>query len=139
MTTNIGAQAADAVNEKLVERQKLEQEMLAHHQDLQTLISQRNENEMVKEELEICEKESSDATIYKQVGPVLLKNDLSDATDTVEKRLEFISGEIKKIEGFISKKEGRYEELGKAIQEMQSAMQKAAVEAAKAAAQQAAS
>ncbi|KAL7493015.1 hypothetical protein ACHAWT_003539 [Skeletonema menzelii] len=138
MTTNIGAQAADAVNEKLVERQKLEQEMLAH-QDLQTLISQRNENEMVKEELEICEKESSDATIYKQVGPVLLKNDLSDATDTVEKRLEFISGEIKKIEGFISKKEGRYEELGKAIQEMQSAMQKAAVEAAKAAAQQAAS
>eukprot|EP00984_Skeletonema_dohrnii_P023087 scaffold12185_cov114-Skeletonema_dohrnii-CCMP3373.AAC.15 len=66
MTTNIGAQAADAVNEKLVERQKLEQEMYAHHQDLQTLISQRNENEMVKEELEICEKESSDATIYKQ-------------------------------------------------------------------------
>ena len=49
MTTNIGAQAADAVNEKLVERQKLEQEMLAHQQDLQTLISQRNENEMVKE------------------------------------------------------------------------------------------
>lgn len=49
MTTNIGAQAADAVNDKLVERQKLEQEMYAHHQDLQTLISQRNENEMVKE------------------------------------------------------------------------------------------
>ena len=49
MATNIGAQAADAVNEKLVERQKLEQEMLALHQDLQTLISQRNENEMVKE------------------------------------------------------------------------------------------
>ena len=49
MTTNIGVQAADAVNEKLVERQKLEQEMYAHHQDLQTLISQRNENEMVKE------------------------------------------------------------------------------------------
>jgi hypothetical protein len=49
MTTNIGAQAADAVNEKLVERQKLEQDMLAHHQDLGTLISQRNENEMVKE------------------------------------------------------------------------------------------
>lgn len=48
MTTNIGAQAAEAVNEKLLERQKLEQEMYAHHQDLQKLISQRNENEMVK-------------------------------------------------------------------------------------------
>ena len=49
MTTNIGAQAATAVNEKLVERQKLEQELYEHHQDLGTLISQRNENEMVKE------------------------------------------------------------------------------------------
>lgn len=49
MTTNIGAQAADAVNEKLVERQKLEQELLGHHQDLGTLVSQRSENEMVKE------------------------------------------------------------------------------------------
>jgi prefoldin beta subunit len=88
--------------------------------------------------LEICEKESSNATIYKQVGPILLKNDLSDAKDTIEKRLEFISGEIKKIESLISKKEERYGELGKAIQEMQSAMQRAAVEAAKAAAQQAA-
>jgi len=48
MTTNIGAQAAEAVNEKLLERQKLEQEMYAHHQDLGTLIAQRNENEMVK-------------------------------------------------------------------------------------------
>ncbi|KAK1740916.1 prefoldin subunit [Skeletonema marinoi] len=99
MTTNIGAQAADAVNDKLVERQKLEQEMYAHHQDLQTLISQRNENEMVKEELEICEKESSDATIYKQVGPVLLKNDLSDATDTIEKRLELFRVRLKRLRG----------------------------------------
>jgi hypothetical protein len=49
MTTNIGTQAATAVNEKLVERQKLEQELYEHHQDLGTLISQRNENEMVKE------------------------------------------------------------------------------------------
>ena len=49
MTSNIGTQAADAVNEKLVERQKLEQELLGHHQDLGTLVSQRNENEMVKE------------------------------------------------------------------------------------------
>jgi prefoldin beta subunit len=88
--------------------------------------------------LEICEKESSDTTIYKQVGPVLLKNELSDATDTVVKRLEFISGEITKTEAMITKKTEKVDELGKAIQEMQNAMQKAAVEAAKAAAQQAA-
>lgn len=48
MTTNFGTQAAEAVNEKLVERQKLEKELLSHHQDLGTLTAQRNENEMVK-------------------------------------------------------------------------------------------
>jgi prefoldin beta subunit len=34
------------------------------------------------------------STIYKQVGPVLMKNDLDDAKQTVEQRLELISGEL---------------------------------------------
>lgn len=33
-------------------------------------------------------------TIYKQVGPVLLKQDQSEAKANVEKRLEFIAGEM---------------------------------------------
>ena len=74
--------------------------------------------------------------IFKQVGPVLIKNDLSEAKDTVEKRLEFITGEIKKVESFIQTKETETQELAQKIQEMQMAMQRAAVEAAKAAAAQ---
>ena len=47
------------------------------------------------QELDICAQDSSDggeSVIYKQVGPVLIKNQLQEARDTVEKRLEFISG-----------------------------------------------
>jgi prefoldin beta subunit len=35
-----------------------------------------------------------DAVIYKLVGPVLLKNDRIEATDNVNKRIEFITGEM---------------------------------------------
>ena len=96
---------------------------------------------LFRKELDVCDQEASggsEITIYKQVGPVLLKNDLDEARETVTKRLEFIEGEISKTEGLVKKKEERAQELATQIQEMQNAMQKAAVEAAKAAAQQAA-
>ena len=51
----------------------------------------------IKKELEVCDQESSDGSesiIYKQVGPVLIKNDLDEAKETVGKRLEFIEGEM---------------------------------------------
>mmetsp|Transcript_13317 Transcript_13317/g.25018 ORF Transcript_13317/g.25018 Transcript_13317/m.25018 type:complete len:109 (-) Transcript_13317:378-704(-) len=102
-------------------------------------MAQRNENEMVKQELEVCEREGNDgneAVIYKQVGPVLIKNDLDEALETVRKRLEFISGEMKKTEQLIEMKEKQSQELATKIQEMQGAMQRAAAEAAKAMAAQ---
>ena len=49
------------------------------------------------QELEVCDQESSEGSetiVYKQVGPVLIKNDLDEAKETVGKRLEFISGEM---------------------------------------------
>ena len=35
-----------------------------------------------------------DANVFKKVGPVLMKVDYDDALQTVQKRLEFISGEV---------------------------------------------
>ncbi|KAL7470736.1 hypothetical protein ACHAXS_010992 [Conticribra weissflogii] len=137
--SNIGAEAATAVDQKIQEFRTLQEELMKHRTDLGTLMAQRNENEMVKQELEVCEREGNDgneAVIYKQVGPVLIKNELEEALDTVEKRLEFISGEMKKTEQLIEKKEKQSQELAKNIQEMQGAMQRAAVEAAKAMAAQ---
>ncbi|KAL7441304.1 hypothetical protein ACHAXH_008553 [Discostella pseudostelligera] len=141
MTNNLGAQAASMVDDKIREFRTLQEELNEHRSNLGMLMAQRNENEMVKQELDICDQEASsgsDSVVYKQVGPVLIKNDLDEARETVEKRLEFITGEIKKTESLVTKNEEQSEQLAMKIQEMQSALQKAAVEAAKAAAQQAA-
>ncbi|EED87945.1 predicted protein [Thalassiosira pseudonana CCMP1335] len=128
---NIGSEAATVVDAKISSFRTLQEELQTHHSDLGTLMAQRNENEMVLQELEVCEGED-DAVVYKQIGPALIKNDLEDAIDTVKKRLEFINGEINKTQTLITKKEEETQQLAVQIQEMQAALQKAAVEAAKA-------
>merc|ERR1711862_878538 len=134
---NLGTRAATAVDGKIQDLRTLQEELATARSSLATLMTQRNENELLKQELDICEKEVADGkdlVIYKQVGPVILRHDLHEAKDTVKKRLEFISGEIKKIETRVSSKEENAQQLAKQIQTMQAAMQKAAVEAAKVAA-----
>ena len=37
---------------------------------------------------------ADDAVVYKLIGPVLVKQDLADAKQTVEKRLEYIRKEM---------------------------------------------
>eukprot|EP00123_Amoebidium_parasiticum_P019424 comp25258_c0_seq1/m.46981 comp25258_c0_seq1/g.46981 ORF comp25258_c0_seq1/g.46981 comp25258_c0_seq1/m.46981 type:complete len:121 (-) comp25258_c0_seq1:387-749(-) len=59
------------------------------------LESQLKENEIVKEELGLLE---DDATVYKLIGPVLVKQELPDAQQNVGKRIEFISKEIDRME-----------------------------------------
>ena len=62
-----------------------------------TSLIQTNTIINITQELEVCDQESSDGSesiVYKQVGPVLIKNDLDEAKETVGKRLEFISGEM---------------------------------------------
>lgn len=54
--------------------------------------------------LTACEQEfdslGDDAVIYKLVGPVLVKQDTIEAKQNVEKRLEFIKGELCAIAPF---------------------------------------
>eukprot|EP00957_Ditylum_brightwellii_P003091 235676-Ditylum_brightwellii.AAC.1 len=91
-------------------------------------MGQQNENEMVKQELDLLD---DSANVFKMVGPVLMKNDLEDAKQTVDKRLEFITGELKKTEKSIEDKEKRSQEAAENVQKMQGAMQNAAAEAAR--------
>ena len=49
------------------------------------------ENEQVKVELDLADDND---VVYKLVGPVLMKEDLSEARSTVEKRIEFINKEM---------------------------------------------
>lgn len=57
----------------------------------QKLESQQQENKGVQTEFAALD---DDANIYKLIGPVLLKQDRSEAVRTVEGRLEFIEKEM---------------------------------------------
>eukprot|EP00638_Chattonella_subsalsa_P017672 CAMPEP_0117833968 /NCGR_PEP_ID=MMETSP0949-20121206/10630_1 /TAXON_ID=44440 /ORGANISM="Chattonella subsalsa, Strain CCMP2191" /LENGTH=142 /DNA_ID=CAMNT_0005675717 /DNA_START=30 /DNA_END=458 /DNA_ORIENTATION=+ len=95
----------------------------------QQLYSSANENGMVKQELDLLE---DDAPVFKLLGPVLIKQDLMEAKDTVEKRIEFIQREMNKVQSGIEETQKKQSELTEKIMKMQQEMQaKAASEAQK--------
>ncbi|UYV69984.1 PFDN6, partial [Cordylochernes scorpioides] len=57
----------------------------------QKLDAQLNENTIVKEELALVDPAASN--VYKLIGPVLVKQDLVEAKQNVDKRIEYITGE----------------------------------------------
>ncbi|KAF1946637.1 Prefoldin [Clathrospora elynae] len=57
----------------------------------QRLESQQQENTTVKKEFDLLD---DDANIYKQIGPVLLKQDKTEAVMSVNGRLEFIEKQM---------------------------------------------
>ena len=57
----------------------------------QQLESQLRENQIVKDELGLLKPSN---TVYKLIGPALVKQDLTEAKQTVDKRLEFINKEM---------------------------------------------
>ena len=57
----------------------------------ETLMTQKTENELVMKELELIKGERP---VFKLVGPVLVKQDLDEAKDTITKRLEYIAKQM---------------------------------------------
>ncbi|KAB2570382.1 putative prefoldin subunit 6 protein [Lasiodiplodia theobromae] len=102
------------------EFQKLQSELQSVVDGRQKLESQQQENKGVQQEFE---KIADDANIYKLVGPVLLKQDKSEAVLAVSGRLEFIEKEIKRIEGQISEIQERSEKKKIEIITLQTEMQ----------------
>ncbi|USW59482.1 Putative prefoldin beta [Septoria linicola] len=86
----------------------------------QKLESQQQENKGVQNEFANLD---DDAAIYKLVGPVLLKQDTAEAKSTVEGRLEFIGGEIKRFEENIKAMQEKSESTKMEIMQIQSQMQ----------------
>ncbi|GMH50162.1 hypothetical protein TL16_g00706 [Triparma laevis f. inornata] len=93
----------------------------------QTLMQQLNENDMVKTELD---RLGENDVVYKMVGPVLIKHELSEAKTTVEKRLEFITSDLGKVEATAGQKEQEAQEIAAGIQKKQQEMQRTAKEEA---------
>ncbi|CEF68963.1 Prefoldin subunit 6 [Strongyloides ratti] len=64
----------------------------------QQLEAQLTENQMVQKEFKLL---SDDAAVYKLIGQALIKQDLNESKDNIEKRLEYIGGEIKRVEKYL--------------------------------------
>lgn len=92
--------------------------------------AQLNENKVVEEELDVIEP---DGNVYKLIGPVLVKQDLEEAKQTVKKRIEYISAELKRNDTSIKevekKRSASQEILGKLQQQYQQFLTKVAAKA----------
>ncbi|TGZ83267.1 Prefoldin beta-like protein [Ascodesmis nigricans] len=104
------------------EFQKLEEELSDAIQARQKLESQLQENTAVQKEFSTLDE---DANIYKMIGPVLVKQDKSEATMNVDKRLEFITAEIKRTETKIKDVGGKQEKKKIEIIQLQQRLQQA--------------
>ena len=117
--------AAD-IDEEIVQYRKVQEEIQRVRTDLQVVLSQLTENQMVQQELQVLEASTK---VYKMVGPVLLKQSVADATDTVTKRLDFIRGEQTRLETKNQTLEARGAAIAAKVQQMQSQLQQATVAA----------
>lgn len=81
-----------AANEEFnILQRKLSEQVNARQQ----LEVQLQENKIVSEELKLLD---DDAKVYKLMGQVLVPQDQPEAEQNVDKRLDFIKGEITKVE-----------------------------------------
>jgi prefoldin beta subunit len=93
----------------------------------QQLDSQLNENTLVLDELKRLE---SNANVYKLIGPVLVKQDQEEAKQNVQKRIDYINGELKRQEGVIKELEKKQEAHRETLTKLQTQFQQQQVKAA---------
>jgi prefoldin beta subunit len=79
----------------VTEIKKIEAEYTKVFRAKQQLVEKKSENEMVLQEFNLM---SGDASVYKLVGPVLAKQDSNEAKTNVEKRIEYITKEIERMD-----------------------------------------
>ncbi|KAL7395033.1 hypothetical protein ABVT39_009078 [Epinephelus coioides] len=105
--------------EKYSQMQKDVSKSMSARQKLET---QLTENNIVKEELDLLD---STNTVYKLIGPVLVKQDLDEAKATVTKRLEYINGEIQRYETLLKDMEKKSEQHREVLSSLQQEFQRA--------------
>ncbi|KAL5725630.1 Prefoldin subunit 6 [Ranunculus cassubicifolius] len=99
---------------------KLQKDIGKNHEIRKKYTIQLGENELVLKELDLL---NEDANVYKQIGPVLVKQDLAEANANVRKRIEYISAELKRLEGTLQDMEGKQNSKKEAILKVQQKIQ----------------
>ena len=131
---NPGNALASAVDAEIAKFRDMQEQLHALRGDLQVVMGQQTENEMVQTELNLLD--GNNTNVFKRVGPVLLRQDLADAKETVAKRLEFIQKEQDKIQTKMIEQDKQLNEQGLKIQQMQANMQAMTAQAVQAIQQQ---
>ncbi|OCT52857.1 Prefoldin subunit 6 [Cladophialophora carrionii] len=108
--------------ESVVHRQSHLQSAVEARQKLE---AQQQENKAVQNEFASL---AEDAGIYRLVGPVLLKQDKTEAVSTVDGRLDFIGKEIVRTEGRIKELQEGSEKKRVELMQLQQRLQMAAQE-----------
>lgn len=106
----------------------LEAELASMINARQAFLSQLNENDMVRKELEILE---DGCPVFKLIGPVLVAQDLDDAKATVNKRIDFIKTELTRVQKSVDEKTARRQVAEDSIRKIQQMQQVAAQAQAK--------
>ncbi|KAF7796064.1 hypothetical protein EIP86_007235 [Pleurotus ostreatoroseus] len=102
------------------EYQKLQADLAVAVEARQRLDAQLGENELVKKEFQQLTPEN---TVYKMVGPVLVPQDHAEAKSNVEKRLDFIKDDIKRVEAQLKDLSEKSDKKKMEIVEVQTSLQ----------------
>ncbi|KAK1302123.1 hypothetical protein QJS10_CPB12g00535 [Acorus calamus] len=95
-------------------------EISKNHQVRKQYTIQLGENELVLKELDLLKE---DANVYKLIGPVLVKQDLAEANANVRKRIEYISAELKRLDGSLQDLEDQQNSKKSAVMKIQQKIQ----------------
>ncbi|TGZ62025.1 hypothetical protein CRM22_007666 [Opisthorchis felineus] len=116
------------LNSEVEKVQNIQRELQKCVQAHRQLSAQLSENQNVAEDFTHLNQTN---TIYKIVGPVLLKQDLDEAKETVKKRIGYITSELKRLDERIKdmekQQDGCREQITKLQQRLQQEHTKAAL------------
>ena len=98
------------------EIERISKEQVKIREGLQSYEHKKNENVMVKNELELLEEGD---VVYKLIGPILIQQDTSDSKIQVEHRLELINKEISKLDRAYKDNEIKIDNKRKKMQDTQ--------------------
>lgn len=92
----------------------------------QQLDAQLNENEIVKSELALL---PVDRKVYKSVGPVLIRTEILEAKQNVDKRIEYITKELVRFDDLLASLEKKQDSHRDMLQKLQQQFQQSKVKA----------
>ncbi|KAG5309190.1 PFD6 protein, partial [Pseudoatta argentina] len=81
---------------------------------------------MVKKELDILKEEND---VFKLIGPVLVKQELCEAKQNVDKRMDYIKSELKRVDDLMSTLDKKLDSQRDVIDKLQQAFQQAQIKA----------